>query len=168
MITISTNLVTEIYKLEINKHQLIIWKYFHKLFDNNTTISILYAESCLYHTATSYNQLGSSRGSGIKGPGNEIPCENMWPGGLMPWGQLMIEISTRGTSGKCSQCAGGQGHQTEVLNPLTPGVKCCLCPSQEMPHGISYLRDILVNTGSGDGLLPDGTKSLPEAMLFYQ
>ena len=27
--------------------------------------------------------------------------------------------------------------------------------------------DILVNTGSGNGLLPDGTKPLPEPMLIY-
>ena len=27
--------------------------------------------------------------------------------------------------------------------------------------------DILVNIGSGDGLLPDGTKPLPEAILTY-
>ena len=27
--------------------------------------------------------------------------------------------------------------------------------------------DILVNTGSGNGLLPDGTKPLPELMLTY-
>ena len=27
--------------------------------------------------------------------------------------------------------------------------------------------DILVNTGSGKGLLPDGTKPLPEPMLSY-
>ena len=27
--------------------------------------------------------------------------------------------------------------------------------------------DILVNTGSGNGLLPDGTKPLPESMLTY-
>ena len=28
--------------------------------------------------------------------------------------------------------------------------------------------EIVVNTGWGNGLLPDGTKSLPEAMLTYQ
>ena len=27
--------------------------------------------------------------------------------------------------------------------------------------------EILVNTGSGSGLLPDGTKPLPEPMLTY-
>ena len=27
--------------------------------------------------------------------------------------------------------------------------------------------EILVNTGSGNGLLPDGTKPLPEPMLTY-
>ena len=32
-----------------------------------------------------------------------------------------------------------------------------------MPYGIGYL----VNTGSGNGLLPDGTKPLPEPMLTY-
>ena len=32
---------------------------------------------------------------------------------------------------------------------------------------ILFFFEILVNTGSGNGLLPDGTKPLPEPMLTY-
>ena len=35
------------------------------------------------------------------------------------------------------------------------------------PSGVIW-RQIWVNIGSGNGLLPDGTKPLPEPMLTYQ
>ena len=47
------------------------------------------------------------------------------------------------------------------------------CPSTEMvKHIVAWCRhmatQIWVNIGSGNGLLPDGTKPLPEPMLTHQ